>query len=289
MTTTSFPVVSKTVQALETTINTRDPAQPKKDSPFLITKEAAKTWTTSRGGKYKIVLQKLIKEIRPVSFDKFVHALGQCISVLPKTLNGRCVILVTPKKSNQWVAELAAKYHGFFGTYLPLGLDYAKDFTASMEKMPKKDFPTNIVLFDDASFSGKQMNGHVSNVAGSMKAKRVGGSIFVVVPYMTSVAQAKLGATRADSLTSRITINVYHYQEIRTVQEAMKPADFRKLRDVFPDRLQEVDTGVATTYFQHKAPNGLSFILHSEGVLPPITPPYEEVAKKKGTKEHKSK
>jgi hypothetical protein len=112
-----------------------------------------------------------------------------------------------------------------------------------------------------------------------LKTKKVSGTIFVVVPFVTSVAKGKLETLASTSLSSKIKVSLHSYKTIPTVKELMTESRFKKLCEIFPDQLmsdkeEAVDTGIGMTYFQHKAPNGSSFLLYAQNILPPITPPY---------------
>ncbi|MBS0652914.1 MAG: hypothetical protein JSR39_05215, partial [Verrucomicrobia bacterium] len=106
--------------------------------------------------------------IRRISFPEFSQALGRSMHTLPKGLDKRAVVLTSEHKSNQWVAEVAKGHHRFNSTYQSLGHEHASDFVAYLDQTASGKCPKEIVLFDDASFSGNQMTNHVNAICAKL-------------------------------------------------------------------------------------------------------------------------
>ena len=117
------------------------------------------------------------------------------------------IVLVEGRKSNKWVAELALKYGGFDAhAYYHLGEKDARGFSDYFERLnpiqlraAQAEFKNRtIVLFDDGSYSGKQMSDHINKVKEVVSKYKLGvKAIAVIVPYMTDYA-AGLIATAAE-------------------------------------------------------------------------------------------
>lgn len=168
------------------------PLRPDKSKNYDLNPDVIGPWVQSFDEEFHPALGEMVTKVRRVSFPEFSVALGRCVLSLPKSLNGKAVILVSQLKSNQWVAELASTYFKFTGTYLSLGHDDASDYVALLSKIPVKQWPTDIVLFDDASYSGNQITRHVTAIVDTMKANGAPGTVHVAIPFITNVALAKL-------------------------------------------------------------------------------------------------
>jgi len=261
----------------------RDLAVPDRSKKLDFDPQLLETWAARNcDEETEQVVSAVSGLIRRISFPEFSQALGRCIGTLPKGLDKRCVVLTSEHKSNQWVAELAKSHHQFNSKYLSLGHDHASDFVAYLERTPSGKCPKEIVLFDDASFSGNQMTNHVNAIKSKLIEKGIKCDVHVVVPFATRVALDRLQNIPSEG---NVNISLHCEEVIPTIKEQLSPEDFDILNSYStntwgvplsnPDHLNE-DSGIAGVYFDHKIPNNQSFILSAfaRETMPRISPPY---------------
>lgn len=261
----------------------RDLAVPDRSKMLDFDPRRLETWAARTCyGETERVVSSVSGLIRRISFPEFSQALGRCIDTLPKGLDKRCVVLTSEHKSNQWVAEVAKAHHQFNSNYLSLGHEHASDFVAYLDRTPAGKCPKEIVLFDDASFSGNQMTNHVNAIKAKLLEKGVTCNIRVIVPFATRVALDRLQNIQPEG---DVNISVHCDQAIPTIKEQLPQDDFQIL-DTYseetwgvslsnPDNIEQ-DSGIAGVYFDHKIPNKQSFILSifAREAMPRISPPY---------------
>lgn len=229
-------------------------------------------------------------QLRRVSFPDFLKAVEGCINQLPPKTLQNSVILVAEGKSNKWVAEIAMKYFpknfGSNTKCLELGQQDAGVFVKTLDKIPSKAWPTNIVLFDDAGFSGKQMTGHLKKIAEKIGPQQITTNVYAVLPFVTIVAVNELKKAEQlfqESSRGKMQLKVVYSELIPTVKEILPAGDFNELNNYLGEILepkqgenQGKDSGIAVTYFDHKIPNNQSFLFTAiaRDTMPKITPPY---------------
>jgi hypothetical protein len=170
----------------------------------------AETWVGLHEVGYQPALTELLSTIRRVTFAEFKKQLEVSIkSCFPqfgvdsretyREFLKNTVVLVENKNSNQWVAELAKKYVGFAASnYYRLGEKDAREFTSHIRNFAKADEIERLkgkvlVLFDDGSYSGKQIYDHVVNLLNLKKEKTLNfDRVCVIVPYMTDRSRTML-------------------------------------------------------------------------------------------------
>ncbi len=224
--------------------------------------------------------------LRRVSFPEFLKGIEACIRQLPAKTLQNSVILVAEGKSNKWVAEIAKKYFpqnfGSNTKFLELGQQEAGVFVNTLGKIPQKVWPANIVLFDDAGFSGKQMTGHLKKIADKMGLQQPKTNVYAVLPFVTNVALEELENTQ-QLFQGNLQLRVVYSEKIPTVKEILPAADFNELNNYLGEILEPKqgvnkgkDSGIAVTYFDHKIPNNQSFLFTAiaRDTMPKITPPY---------------
>lgn len=258
------------------------PNRPDKSKSYDVTPNAAQRLIQTYDPMFHGPITEVVERVRRISFDEFCRGLGASIHSLPSDLLARAVdkskvaILISERKSNQWVAEIARNMFQFAGTYLPLGQDHARDYIEKVlnPTAPRK-WPQEVVLFDDASYSGTQITGHAAAIVDAMVREKVSGRIFVVVPFMTHVAERKLEALREEARANKIDVVIAAHGRIETVRELSSQENYPILANLFSGQLEgEEDTGIAATYLDHKVPNGSSFLFYGLGLTPQIKPPY---------------
>ncbi len=257
---------------------------PDKAKNYDVAPEAIQNWAATKAPLCQDALATVEKNIRRVSFSEFSNGLKACVAQLPKNLLKDCVVLVANRKSNKWVAEVAKNYFpdkfSEKTIFLELGHEEANEFVKTLDEIPKKVWPTNIVLFDDASFSGNQMTSHVNKIVEKLTPQGSSTNLYVVVPIVTQVALDRLEKIRAQLTEkgSKIKLTIAHATKIATVKEILSEAELKAVNDYWGGALgkEGEDSGIALTYFDHKVPNSQSFLFATIGreVMPNITPPY---------------
>jgi hypothetical protein len=158
-------------------------------------------------------------------------------------------------KSNDWVTK----------SLLPLAMHESHIFQDINHYGPKycsylssRRPPANIVIIDDASYSGKQISGLIqkfkTTIAGSGHEKT---PVFhVIAPYMTSKAQATIAAEGAQLYWQKRIPSLYELVSENKAHEEplLKYYESTELKNHFSS-----DTGCGLTYFDHKIPNSTSF------------------------------
>jgi len=161
----------------------------------------AKNWVLAHEEIFQPALTELVAKVKRIPFHAFKAELLKSIETfnqeILKEVDHTYTVLVEKGKSNLWVAEVAFPYiKGEPNAFLKLGEKLARDFipylnVVSSDKALK--FPRNIILFDDGSYSGKQIYGHVKAIFDQYAlCKMKMPKCFVVIPYMTEHAQSLL-------------------------------------------------------------------------------------------------
>lgn len=241
------------------------PLPPLDEDRFKIDEALRERWIEAHEDAYQAPLRSLTDRIRVVSSREFCLALRasvESIEDFPK----RATILVQENKSNQWVAELADKYLKICGMQVPLGENFAEKFVEDgqyLDKLDPKEWPSDVVLFDDASYSGTQMVGHISAIFYKMRTKVVKPTrIYTIVPFMTRHARGKL----MDCVklgNKNINLVASSFERMQTVHEILSENRFLhrdEIRRLYPPAvLPEEESGLTLTLFHHKMPNSMSF------------------------------
>jgi hypothetical protein len=238
--------------------------------------EIAGLWIEQHEEEYHEALLALVSKVKRISFSEFITTLRASIesfnreSSVWKDLT--YTVLVQSGKSNQWVAELAMAYLSIKPEcFLDLGIKDAKAFISyldELETLNKRNkriqYPEKIVLFDDGSYSGKQMCDHVNALFSKFFSLKEHASVkiptcYIVIPFMTKYAEEKL-----EELAKR-------YKHVFIAAHVIIPSVEDAIGDkTLSDRLNELfwknferDGSAATRgiyYFDHKIPNSVSFV-----------------------------
>lgn len=245
------------------------PVEVQADSPINII-EVSK-WIKKHRKHYRKSLMKLVRKIDYISHAIFEKHLRTSISSfegqMAKALNGNqpfCV-LVEPNKSNQWVAELAYRYLDIKPEkFIRLGVKKAQDYVKHMDSIDNNplSLPKQLVLFDDGSYSGRQIKEHIEAIiknASDITKRRnfnYNPNIFVVIPYFTSHARILINELKK----KHENIFIAESQEIPTVKSSLPDEDVKLLEELLWSN--DEYGGAASRgvyYFAHKIPNDQSF------------------------------
>lgn len=214
----------------------------------------------------KEVIRKAVTQTQHISMQDFDEALKECVKQFNEALAQQAdkayAVGAVWGKSNQWVASLALKDLEVLPTSA-FSLGAQGSLTA---QEPKQEFDIshikedNVVLFDDCSYSGRQIYDNVVKVHNAFQEKGRRVNLFVVIPFMTT--QAKEGLAR---LTEHVELKVITTNKnILTVKEIFP---IKKELHVFLDHM---NTGYddwrmtqkTLCYTDWRFPDGTSFFNH---------------------------
>lgn len=220
------------------------------DAARELDKENAEAWIAQHEQRYHEPLTILISKIEHVPFSVFKEnlkiATQSFLSQVGITGTGdlkytqllaKTIVLVEPNKSNLWVAELAREILGFIpAAYYSLGIKKARDFTAHISAMGTKDKAektsfkgTTLVLFDDGSYSGRQLKEHLEGLR-TVKQEIDYSRVAVIVPYITDHAKTLLTNFATSSHGGVI---IATSQKINTVAQSLTPTKSALLRELW--------------------------------------------------------
>lgn len=275
-----MPIKTTNCKYFLTKLNTK-PDIPSKYTNFDYNTSKLREWSQGYENKYQDAISEAGNQIKRISFSDFLNGLKKCIDTLPQSLLRQATVLVSEHKSNKWVAEIANNYFpkdfGNNTNFLSLGHEDANDFVMSLNQIPTEAWPNDIVLFDDGGFSGKQMTRHVKAIAKKIGTEaKTRTTIFVVIPFMTNVAKELLTNIK---FPKNIKLSVHTAEIIPTAKEILSKKCFDSLNELCGNILKNdsnEDSGIATTYFDHKIPNSQSFLFSiiARETMPSIKPPY---------------
>lgn len=273
---------------------------------FPVNREVQDRWLREEeDDEVRALKRKIYSSINHVTFTRFMAELEACIKQFKVTYSHNTPYAVLwdrgPHKSRRWTYSLASN------------LLVAKPSTSvyfSLEKEPGYSGITlkwavdkilhgginNLVFFDDACFSGLQIDLDIDSIENYMRACSQGAEIIsdrkftytIVAPFMSNCAKQrfiKMNARHGNR------IQLITSQTIPTLVEILDSADF----DIIMNRLggkvgncryeqydsspfseQPASSGITLTYFDHHIPDHRSFPGFDDGLIPLITPPYKD-------------
>lgn len=163
-----------------------------------------------KSGAQRRITNLLFDSMEYISFEKLLRSLSACTSKLSEKLNG-CDYQVgfAPKKSQKWIAELAIPFLNKTpkGSFVP-----AIDTIGSFSTQGPLSNESHIVVFDDCSYSGVQLNGLIKNIRKqaleTFGRKKI--TIHIVVPFISSVALERLKVhENSDSEKENYKVHIY--------------------------------------------------------------------------------
>ena len=246
-------------------------------------------WKTQLEPRLHKTVDLLVEKLQYIDFNTFKQKLLSSAKAVMSDFS-RSVVLLEPGKSQKWVTEIVREaFHEDAAYYVRLGETSANSLSSALDALPEDaDLSPlkKIIIMDDGSFSGTQMENNVKGVLKVMKEKYgLEPKIHVVVPYITNIALEKLRAIDGDvsihfseimSTVSEIADEVvrdHHHQKILTdISEVLYGA---QAPGESPPSRRCLKT-LALTWFQHKVPNSMSFPERiAQALLPEIPPPYK--------------
>ena len=225
-----------------------------------------KKWVDKHPENLKPIAQKLIDNINHVSHDDFEASLKNSVNNFNNFLeyqsNKDYVVVIHGRfdKSALWATSLAAKFLKYPPTRIIMLSD--PDFQKTMDKLN----PANIVVIDDAAYSGAQMGSEcISNILTTMSDKPIQGTsnatMHMIIPFMTEAAIERMRRTFE-------RYNVRNYELfydaiIESFKQHLTPAEATLLSEeaikISNGKYMLGDT-LTTTYFDHKKGDLLSLV-----------------------------
>lgn len=233
-------------------------------------------WIDAHQEEVQESLQEVVRSLKYISQKTFIAQLGESVAWLNSQLaelygaghNPReiCIVLAQEGKSNLWVAELAKEHFKFDAErYLDLGLNSADQFTSmlaevseSLEIVREKFRDRTIVLFDDASYSGKQMSSHLLEVTKAIKDYKLKvRTVIVVVPFSTPFSQEVISESTA-RVKKACPAAIYPAVPLPMISDLSEDTH-RLIANLWYKGSIENANKIGLAFFQHKVPNDQSF------------------------------
>lgn len=155
-----------------------------------IDKEKLNVWINQHPPEIRDDIRILAESIKHISTDEFFEQLNLSLESLENVLDKTksYVFAGSENKSNQWVTEhvLQIKSHSFSPVDI-ISLD-----RVALRKALRNQ-PDQIVLFDDATYSGSQLTDHFKDIVNTIvQAKCPTPSIYIVPIFNTSFAKENI-------------------------------------------------------------------------------------------------
>ncbi len=263
----------------------------------------ASEWVHAHHEYYQPALTEVVNKVKRIRHREFIGELKKVVEQFNEKLetveNKSYTILVQPHKSNQWVADWAVDdlNHLNHAEFKELGEKHASSFIAFLDRIKNTErVAQRIVLFDDCSYSGTQLSEHVKAIFTKYEAEhRANPTIHVIVPFITDYAFELIKKVGEEKKHRKLEI--IYSKKIISVEQALSKEHILKLKELYNWSAEPIETqGRGLIYFDHKIPNGMSFIKpFAEGhvylghgihvldkpvkkifkILPSINPPYK--------------
>lgn len=243
----------------------------------LLTNWATSEWIRAHQPDIRRVLNEVIAKTRYISHHFFIKQLGQsigqanlhlaCLYGSTYSPGKNCIVLVEEGKSNLWVAELAKEHFGFNAErYMDLGLNGAEQFvtmlrglSTDMGIVKEKFHNRTIVLFDDASYSGKQISSHLLQLRTAIsKYDLTIREIVVIVPFATPYAQRQIREASVARI-GKVCRAYISLTEDLPMLSGLSSASYDVIVRLWYKGVRADASKIGLAYFQHKIPNDQSF------------------------------
>lgn len=229
-----------------------NPLRPVKNVP--IDYEKAQAWVGAHPDEAtRKAAEEILQSIRYVDQETFERDLRRTVLDVNAAIEGPYLSLISRGKSNQWVMELALAQ----GAKLPenvIDFDDAKGLEQVLRANPDI---TELVLFDDATYSGSQLSSHVRETERLVEQFGRKVRFHIVVPYISSYAYKELSNNPA--------IVIHNHERVLTFDEMVDSAENKEtILAMYPELTGCIGCGDLSTrrliYFQHKVADSLSII-----------------------------
>lgn len=200
------------------------------------------------------VAKMIVDAVNFIPFGKLVEEMRKAIENFKKKIGDRKFYVTYDRgKSTQWLTQK-------FAEYLPKGQFQVVDLSTLKNHLKPNDPIQDVVLLDDALYSGSQVSG-TSNI---IKQLCPTCHFHAIVPYSAEHGKKEVEKNR----TSQFQVDVYSQNTLDTIE----PALMRTKSDI-PDveKVQKfekifgfprVTFDLAHTFFEHKVPDNKSVMDH---------------------------
>jgi hypothetical protein len=213
---------------------------------------SARLWVKAHTEEFREIAQKLINNIDHIRHDDFLTALENSVEDFNEYLDSqqdKSYVIVIPgdfKKSALWVTSLAAD----FLKYPPSKIIMKND--PNYEEFMEKSNSKNVVLFDDASYSGNQMAGYI-NTIGELSAD---SKVHVIIPFMTNYAN-----TFIKENVTKVDYKISSHKIMKSFSESLDDKEIKLLQEKGAEIFHSDDiSNLTLTYFDHKKADDLSLV-----------------------------
>jgi len=243
----------------------------------LMSSWAVYPWIQAHQEKVRAALDEVIRTARYLSHRTFLRQLAASVGQVNLHLVGlygpsyrpgmNCIVLTQEGKSNLWVAELAKQHFRFIAErYMDLGLNDADQFVEMLDGVSKdmdvvreKFKNRTIVLFDDASYSGKQLSSHLLQVRRAVhKYQLLVREVVVIAPFATPFAQARILEASRERIGRVAPAYIGPAAKLPMLSD-LTPDSYALIVNLWYKGKREDADKIGLAYFQHKVPNDQSF------------------------------
>jgi hypothetical protein len=142
------------------------------------------------------------KDILKITVTELQETLAACTKHLDAKLENEYSIGFVPRKSSKWIAELAFPYL----SKLPSShFEHSTDSLGVVGQQSKLSGKAHqFVIFDDASYSGKQLETVISGMHGQLIKQGKEGKLLLVIPFISAEAEKYLVDNLARKLNAPI-------------------------------------------------------------------------------------
>jgi hypothetical protein len=256
--------------------------------PRELKRKIVDAWIEAQPESMRPAFKDLIQNVERVSFDtfydNFLHVVSYVNEKIEKgEIDGTyIVLLVEPRKSNKWLAELALPFLNILPNDVASLGKKGKDYNSYLNQLEAdhKTFPKSLIFFDDGIYSGKQMSTFVNSVfESSNKYNEERASkglepipiphVTVACPYMTKYGEKKI---LDDNKKWSDYLDLSPHQEIHTLDEVLGEKSKQVLSDSiwksdprnedgsFKENSKSGPKSRGNIWFDHKVPNYMSFV-----------------------------
>lgn len=211
----------------------------------------------------------LANHVENISYDQLFEGLNGCIEKFKELVDNRPYqVGILAGKSQGWLAKIARDYFGLdFANAFGLYSDHFVDIQATSIKHPA----TDLVFFDDISYSGSQVyeiTQKLIQVQAFAAFKNKPVNVYVIIPFMTRHAKKQL-----ETIQERAgqNVNLHLITTCKSITTAIEVTPLVK-------NLGGIEPKNALCVPEWKMPDGVSFPscfrdLCKENIIPPYKQP----------------
>lgn len=212
-------------------------------------------------------------KISHISQDEFESALEQSIRMCVDVC-GQALVIFNPdktaRKSNTWVYQIALEKNLLpqqTNAVTAEEYDLQKGGISLGKLLRSEDAPQQVMLLDDACYSGAQITHIIKNMAFGYE-KLTGQTLHLVIPFVTSRAKQSI-RDAAEEVGIKVKFYDIQTPKTKTIREIMDdllqedPAKHKRILEILK-KIYETDLeyqmGKTLFYFDHKKPDRVSIL-----------------------------